>query len=237
MRQTSTSSPPVRSPRGSLTLAQTLIPDAWLQFALSFPLHAVMISLFRFNLSQHLSLFNRLADLDDDVMAAALMVSDSLRRGGKLLICGNGGSAADSQHIAAEFTGRFIASRRPLAAMALGANVPEMTSIGNDYSFAEVYSRQVMGLGRAGDCLMAISTSGNSENIVRAVEVAHAAGIATIGLLGHDGGRLAALCDQIVVVPDRVTARIQEAHILIGHTICGWVEQQLGLTAPPEVQS
>lgn len=188
-----------------------------------------MSSLFCTNLDQHLELFHRLASLDAAVMSAAGTVADCLRGGGKLMICGNGGSAADSQHIASEFTGRFVGDRSPLAALALGSSLPELTSIGNDFRFAEVFARQVAGLGRAGDCLMAISTSGNSENVVRAVEVARNAGITTIGLLGNDGGRLAPLCDHAVIVPERVTARIQEAHILIGHTICGAVEQQLGL--------
>jgi D-sedoheptulose 7-phosphate isomerase len=199
-----------------------------------FSSRTVMSSLFRLNLNQHLALFNRLAVLDMAVMGAAQLVADCLRQGGKLLICGNGGSAADSLHIASEFTGRFVSSRRPLAALALGTNCPELTSIGNDYSFAEVYARQVVGLGRAGDCLMAISTSGNSENVVRAVEAARTCGITSIGLLGHDGGKLLPLCDHTVVVPESVTARIQEAHILIGHTICGAVEQQLGLAPMPQ---
>lgn len=193
-----------------------------------------MSTLFQHNLSQHLALFNRLAVLDDSVMTAARLVTESLRQGGKLMICGNGGSAADSQHIAAEFTGRFIEDRKPLAALALSTDTSALTCIGNDYSFAEVFSRQVAGLGRAGDCLIGISTSGNSENVLRAVEVARAAGIKTIGLLGRDGGKLAKLCDHAIIVPDRVTARIQEAHILIGHTICGAVEQQLGLAPLPE---
>lgn len=193
-----------------------------------------MSTLFQHNLSQHLALFNRLAVLDESVMAAASLITNSLRQGGKLMICGNGGSAADSQHIAAEFTGRFIKDRKPLAAMALSTDTSALTCIGNDYSFADVFSRQVAGLGRAGDCLIGISTSGNSENVIRAVEVARAAGIRTIGLLGRDGGKLAALCDHSIIVPDSVTARIQEAHILIGHTICGAVEQQLGLAPAPE---
>lgn len=188
-----------------------------------------MPTLFRHNLDQHLALFQRLMALEQEVMGAAHIVADSLRQGGKLMICGNGGSAADGQHIASEFTGRFVQDRRPLAALALGTSAPELTSIGNDYRFAEVFARQVAGLGRAGDCLMAISTSGQSENVVRAVVVARELGLRTIGLLGHDGGRLAPLCELAVIVPDVVTARIQEAHMLIGHTICGAVEQQLGL--------
>lgn len=193
-----------------------------------------MSTLFQYNLGQHLALFNRLAVLDDSVMTAVRLVTESLRQGCKLMICGNGGSAADSQHIAAEFSGRFIEDRKPLAALALSTDTSALTCIGNDYSFAEVFSRQVAGLGRAGDCLIGISTSGNSENVLRAVEAARAVGITTIGLLGRDGGKLAKLCDHAVIVPDRVTARIQEAHILIGHTICGAVEQQLGLAPLPE---
>lgn len=191
-----------------------------------------MSSLFRLNLDQHLALFQRLDVLDQAVMAAAHIVADSLRQGGKVLICGNGGSAADSQHIASEFTGRFVQDRRPLAALALGTSTPELTSVANDYQFAEVFARQVAALGRTGDCLIAISTSGRSESVVRAVEVARALGIRTIGLLGRDGGRLAPLCELSVIVPHDVTARIQEAHLLIGHTLCGAVEHALGL-APP----
>ncbi len=193
-----------------------------------------MSTLFLLNLREHLAVFSRLHSLDDSVMGASRRVTDSLRQGGKLMICGNGGSAADSQHIAAEFTGRLVKNRGPLAAMALCTDVSALTCIGNDYSFAEVYARQVVALGRAGDCLMGISTSGNSENIIRAVLAARSAGVATIGLLGGDGGKLAQLCDHIVVVPDCVTARIQEAHMLIGHTICGAVEQQLGLAPLPK---
>jgi D-sedoheptulose 7-phosphate isomerase len=145
------------------------------------------------------------------------------------MLCGNGGSAADSQHIAAEFTGRFIKDRRPLAAMALSTDSSALTCIGNDYSFDDVFSRQVLGLGREGDCLLGISTSGNSGNVIRAVEAAHTLGMRTIGLLGRDGGRLGSLCTLSIIVPSAVTARIQEAHILIGHTLCGLAEETLGL--------
>jgi D-sedoheptulose 7-phosphate isomerase len=193
-----------------------------------------MSSLFRTNLGQHMALFDRLLRLDDDVMSVGQIVADCLRKGGKLLICGNGGSAADSQHIAAELTGRLVENRPPLAALALGTNGSVLTCIANDYSFAEVFSRQVEGLGRAGDCLMAISTSGNSENVIRAVESARSAGLVTVGLLGNEGGKLVQLCDHSVVVPSDITARVQEAHILIGHTICGVVEQALGLVPPPQ---
>ncbi|HYR26778.1 MAG TPA: D-sedoheptulose 7-phosphate isomerase, partial [Aquabacterium sp.] len=152
-----------------------------------------------------------------------------LQAGGKLMFCGNGGSAADSQHLAAELTGRFIKDRRPLAAVALSTDTSALTCIGNDYAFDEVFARQVQGLGRAGDVLVAISTSGNSRNVIRAVEEARALGVQVIGFLGRDGGVLKAMCDVAIVVPSTVTARIQESHILIGHTLCGLIEAQLGL--------
>ena len=188
-----------------------------------------MSTLFLHNLQQHLALFQTLDTLAPTVGEASRLVTERLRAGGKLMICGNGGSAADSQHIAAEFTGRFIEDRKPLAALALSTDTSALTCIGNDYSFDEVFARQVAGLGRSGDVLIGISTSGNSKNILRAVEEARALGVMSIGLLGRDGGKLAALCDHAIIVPSQVTARVQEAHILIGHTICGAVEQALGL--------
>lgn len=188
-----------------------------------------MTSLFARNLSQHIELMARLDALDGAVMQAATTVADTLRSGGKLMLCGNGGSAADSQHIAAEFTGRFIKDRKPLAAIALSTDTSALTCISNDYSFADVFARQLVALARAGDCLIGISTSGNSANVIRAVEAARELGVRSIGLLGRNGGKLAALCDEAIIVPSDVTARIQEAHILIGHTICGAAEQRLGL--------
>jgi D-sedoheptulose 7-phosphate isomerase len=153
----------------------------------------------------------------------------TLQTGGKILFCGNGGSASDSQHLAAELTGRFIKDRKPLGAIALTTDTSALTSIANDYAFEEVFARQVMAIGRSGDLLVGISTSGNSQNIIRAVEEARVIGIRTVGLLGRDGGQLRALCDHAIVVPSDVTARIQEAHILIGHTFCGLIEQHLGM--------
>jgi D-sedoheptulose 7-phosphate isomerase len=188
-----------------------------------------MSSLFQENLDAHLTLFSALRPLEAAVMAAGRQIATSLRDGGKVLLCGNGGSAADSQHIAAELTGRFIHDRRPLAAIALSTDTSALTCIANDYSFDEVFARQVEALGRAGDCLVAISTSGNSPNVVRAAETARRIGVTVVGLLGRDGGRLASLCDVPIVVPEQSTARIQEAHIFIGHTLCGLTEQALGL--------
>lgn len=190
---------------------------------------ADMDSLFSRNLAEHLALFQSLGELDDRVEQAGWLASRTLQAGGKLLFCGNGGSAADSQHLAAELTGRFILDRKPLAALALSTDTSALTCIANDYSFDEVFARQVQGLGRPGDLLVAISTSGHSRNVIRAVEEAKALGMSVIGLLGRDGGALRALCDVPIVVPSPTTARIQEAHILIGHTLCGLIEQQLGL--------
>ncbi len=175
-------------------------------------------------------LMNSLSSLNDAVCQSGEMAGHCLKIGGKIMFCGNGGSAADSQHLAAELTGRFIHDRRPLAAIALSTDSSALTCIGNDYSFDEVFARQVAGLGCAGDLLIGISTSGNSRNVIRAVEEAQKLGMKTIGLLGRDGGQLRSLCDHSIVVPSTVTARIQECHILIGHTLCGLIEQEMGLS-------
>lgn len=187
-----------------------------------------MTSLFKKNIEENLDLMSKLEVLDFKVTAAIDLVTSSLRAKKKLMICGNGGSAADAQHLAAEFTGRFIKDRIPLAAIALTTDSSALTCISNDYSYREVFSRQLLALGQAGDCLLAISTSGNSDNVLAAVEEANRIGVETIGLLGRDGGQLAKLCGLSIIVPSEVTARIQEAHILIGHTICGGVEIDLG---------
>jgi len=188
-----------------------------------------MNSLFLRNLAEHQALMTALPALDDAIAAAGKQLAALLAGGGKLMFCGNGGSAADSQHLASELTGRFINDRRPLAGLALSTDSSALTCIGNDYAFDEVFARQVQGLGRVGDGLIAISTSGNSRNVLRAVAAAREAGIYTLGLLGRDGGQLRSACDAAIVVPSQVTARIQEAHILIGHTLCGLIEAELGL--------
>jgi D-sedoheptulose 7-phosphate isomerase len=186
-----------------------------------------MSALFAQNVHEHLELFQRLATLSPAVDKAAGLLGSTLGAGNKIMLCGNGGSAADSQHIAAELVGRFVNDRRALAAVALTTDTSALTSIGNDYGFDDVFARQVAGLGRAGDCLVAISTSGNSRNVVRAVQTARAASIRTIGLLGRDGGALLGLCEVPIVVTSASTARIQEAHIFIGHALCAMVEEAL----------
>ena len=187
-----------------------------------------MKSLITTSIDQHLELINKLYSLESPIAAAIDIAITCLSNGGKLMFCGNGGSAADSQHLASEFTGRFVKDRRPLAAMALSTDSSALTCISNDYAFSEVFSRQIIGLGKAGDCLFGISTSGNSENIFHAVKVANELNINTIGLLGRDGGKLAPLCHCSIIVPSDITARIQETHILIGHIICDATERGLG---------
>ncbi len=190
---------------------------------------ATMTDLFLQNVTDQIAVLQTLHTLADVVNQAGRVSADALNGGGKLMFCGNGGSAADSQHLAAELTGRFIKDRRPLAAVALSTDSSALTCIGNDYSFDEVFARQVAGLARAGDVLIGISTSGNSRNVIRAVEEAKAKGVTVIGFLGRDGGQLKAMVDIAIVVPSNVTARIQESHILIGHTLCGLIEQHLGM--------
>ena len=179
------------------------------------------------NISEHCSVVQNLHKLNDEIVKVGKLASETLRSGGKILFCGNGGSAADSQHLAAELTGRFLKDRPPYAAIALSTDTSALTCIGNDYSFSEIFARQVTGLGRKNDVLIAISTSGKSANVVRAVEEARKLEIHTVGLLGRDGGRLSELCSYNIVVPSYDTARIQECHILIGHTICQLIEQDL----------
>ena len=143
---------------------------------------------------------------------------------GKLMICGNGGSAADAQHIAAEFVNRYVLERPPLPAIALTTDTSVITSIGNDYSFEEIFSKQIKALGAEGDILLAISTSGNSPNVNAAVKTARNLGIYTFGLTGGDGGQMASLVDTALVVESNTMARIQEAHIFVGHITCQLVD-------------
>lgn len=181
------------------------------------------------NLRAHRQLFAELDALAPQICAAGALLADTLARGGRLFFFGNGGSASDSLHLAAELTGRLRQERRPLAALALNADVAALTAIANDYGYAEVFARQLSALARPGDCAVAISTSGSSPNVLKALQVARTLGIGTVALLGRDGGAALALADHAVVVPHEDSARIQEAHIFIGHTWCGQVEAALGL--------
>lgn len=171
--------------------------------------------------------FEALIEVESVVKNAIGTIGDALQRGNKIIFCGNGGSAADAQHLAAELIGRYQLERAPLAALALTVDTSALTAIANDYSFDEVFARQLRGIGREGDVLVAISTSGNSKNVIRAVEAARENGIKTVGLTGRSGGQMRQLCDVCICVPSDRTNHIQEMHIAVGHVICGEVESKL----------
>jgi D-sedoheptulose 7-phosphate isomerase len=166
--------------------------------------------------------------ISKNIEISADMIANSLKSSGTIFWCGNGGSAADSQHIAAEFVGRFKKDRRPLRSISLTTDTSVLTCVANDYSYEEIFSRQLNALGRDGDVLVAITTSGQSENIKQALIQARNMGIKTIGLLGKNGGKCKDYSDISLIVPSDTTARIQEVHILIEHLLCELVEQKLG---------
>ncbi len=161
------------------------------------------------------------------VVDVARTMAVALARGGKLLFCGNGGSAADAQHMSGEFVNRFLLERPPLPAVALTTDTSVLTAIGNDYGFDQVFEKQVQALAQPGDVLMAISTSGNSDNIIRALKAARDKGVATIGLSGSTGGEMAPWCDQTLLVPSGHTPLIQEVHLAVEHLLCQLVDYYL----------
>jgi D-sedoheptulose 7-phosphate isomerase len=167
------------------------------------------------------------AEQGEAVVAAARMLAQVLHSGGKVLIFGNGGSAADAQHLAAEFVNRFQVERPPLAALALTTDTSVLTSIGNDYGFLEVFAKQVRALGRPGDVAWGISTSGSSANVVEALKAAREMGLKTLALSGRDGGPVAAQAEVALIVPSNSTPRIQEVHLTIGHVLCDLVDYLL----------
>ena len=177
-------------------------------------------------LGEHVDVARAMASMAPDIEQAADRIAESMRVGGTLFLAGNGGSAADAQHIASELTGRFLRERRPLPALALHVNSSALTAVGNDYGFEHVFARELSALGRAGDVLLAISTSGNSANILHAIAAAREKGMHVIGLTGAAGGQVAGACDLALRVPSASTQRIQEMHILIGHTICELLDEQ-----------
>lgn len=172
----------------------------------------------------HMAMFNALEPLFPLISEVGIALQQSIQRGAKILIMGNGGSAADSQHIAAEIVGRFKKERKGLPAIALTTDTSILTSVGNDYGYNYIFARQVEALCRPEDIVIGITTSGNSANVVSAIEAANAIGATTVGLTGGTGGKLTALCKYNIVVPSSVTARIQEAHIFIGHSLCEILE-------------
>lgn len=176
---------------------------------------------------EHLEAVEEVKAMVPEIARVAATLASSLSGGGKLLFCGNGGSAADAQHLAAEFTGRFLKERAPFPALALHANSSGLTAIGNDYGFDEVFARNVRAFGRPNDVLVAISTSGNSANVVKAARVARDMELHVVGMTGSRDSELAALCHDTLRAPSASTPRIQEVHILIGHILCGLVEDEL----------
>lgn len=154
------------------------------------------------------------------------LIVTAFKAGNKVLFCGNGGSAADAQHLAAEFSGRFYKDRKSLPSEALHCNTSYMTAVANDYGYDVIYSRMIEGIGKEGDVLIALSTSGNSVNITNALQSASEIGMITVGLTGEGGGKMNGICDHMIKVPSTDTPRIQEAHIMIGHIICQLVEEQ-----------
>lgn len=189
------------------------------------------LSIFQNNVAESKVVLDTILALEPQVEEAARILADALLRGNKLLACGNGGSAADASHLTTEFVVRFHKERRPYPAISLTANGGDLTACGNDYSFDDVFSRQVRAFGLKGDVLFAYTTSGNSENVLRALNTARQYGVATVAFLGRDGGACAGIADVELIVRHNVTARIQEAHKLLLHTICELVELRLHAAA------
>jgi len=166
-------------------------------------------------------------NLSGDIEIAAKICIEALKKNGKIILFGNGGSAADAQHIAAELVGRYMTERQGLAAIALTTDTSILTSIGNDYGYEEIFSRQIEALAKPEDVVVAISTSGTSKNVINAIKLANSTGCNIIGFSGKDGGNMNRICDVNIVVPSNDTARIQEMHILIGHTLCHLIDYEL----------
>lgn len=178
--------------------------------------------------NESISVKQALLETQSDVIATvAKQLVEAMRNGKTLYLCGNGGSAGDAQHIAAELVGRFTKERRALPAVALTTNTSALTALGNDYEYNIVFSRQLEAFGKTGDVLIGISTSGNSPNVLHALQTAKELGMGTIGLTGETGGKTRTVADHCICVPSRDTARIQESHILIGHILCEIVECEL----------
>jgi D-sedoheptulose 7-phosphate isomerase len=177
-------------------------------------------------LKEHIETVKKMEKLLPDIVSAAELCLVSLKDGGKILFCGNGGSAADSQHIAAELSGRFKKERKALAGIALTTDTSALTAIGNDYGFEYVFSRQVEAIANEDDTLIAISTSGNSENVINAINSAKKIGCKIITLTGKNGGKMKDLGDVNIVIPSHDTPRIQEMHIMVGHMICAFIDEK-----------
>ena len=186
--------------------------------------------LIRRNISDSITVKQELLQDDDimvDITKVAYLIVEAFNNGNKLLFCGNGGSAADAQHLAAEFSGRYYLNRPPLHAEALHTDTSFMTAVSNDFSFDEVYARLIQGIGKKGDILIGMSTSGNSKNVIKALEEAKKKNIITIGFTGKANGNMKPYCDYLINIPSDDTPRIQECHLMLGHAICELVEKEL----------
>ncbi|MFZ1416637.1 MAG: SIS domain-containing protein [Defluviicoccus sp.] len=189
-----------------------------------------IIDIFHRQMAEHLQLAQAVQAAQADAFAAAAAACvQALAAGGKLLLFGNGGSAADAQHLAAELTVRLGCDRRPIPALALTADTAVLTAAGNDLGFAQIYARQIDALGQSGDIALGISTSGRSRNVLEGLAAARRKGLLTIGFSGANPSEMAPLCDHLLAVPSAVTARVQELHIVLGHMLCSAIEQGLGL--------
>ena len=188
-----------------------------------------MKELIKNHILEHRSVLDSIMQLEESIEKVANLFISCLEKGGTIFWCGNGGSASDSQHLAGELVGRFVGDRRPLKSIALTADSAVMTCIVNDYGYEHIFSRQIEALGRKGDVLVGISTSGNSKNVLNAFEVAKNKGVRTIGLLGKGGGMAKSFVQESIIVSSNSTARIQEMHIIIGHILCDLIEVGLNL--------
>lgn len=179
-------------------------------------------------LSSHLDTIKKVIDtMNDDLVEASKLAVDTLKLGNKILLCGNGGSAADAQHIAAELTGRYKTERRGLSAIAITTDTSALTAIGNDYGYDRIFDRQIESLANEGDLIIGISTSGNSNNVINALKLGRELGCKTLCLTGKNGGVMNGICDVNLIVPSYNTPRIQEMHILFGHAICQIIDNEL----------
>jgi D-sedoheptulose 7-phosphate isomerase len=189
-----------------------------------------MLDLIRKRISESIEvkeLILKSEEINSAISTAAIILTDVYKSGGKVILCGNGGSASDAEHIAGELVGRFQMERKALPAIAITSSGATITAIGNDYNFDAVFARQVLAHGKYGDALIAISTSGNSKGIINAILQGKKLGLKTIALLGNNGGECVKISDVSIVVPSNITARIQESHIMIGHILCEIVEQRM----------
>jgi len=178
---------------------------------------------------EHQEVLNSIDSQTPAIEKIALLMIDALKKGKAIFWCGNGGSASDAQHLAGELVGRFVGDRRPLKSMALNADSAVMTCIANDYGYEHLFSRQVEGLGNEGDILVGITTSGNSQNVLNALDIANKKQMITIGLLGKGGGKALSMANEAIVIESNTTARVQEMHITVGHILCDLIEEGLNL--------